>query len=227
MSMIEFRAVSKVYPGRRVIDALSLKIEAGERVVLFGPSGCGKSTVLHLIAGLVTPESGDILIDDELVVAGGRNLCEPEQRGIGMVFQDLALWPHMTVSENIEFGLRARKIPNKECQKRVRDMVDLVGLGDYLNVKPGELSGGQQQRVALARVLALAPRIVLMDEPLSSLDNALNIQIRKDILRLHGELGFTLVYVTHNPDEAKNLGTRTIHLKSGLIDSAFNVGHTD
>ena len=227
MSMIEFRAISKVYPGRRAIDTLTLRIEAGERVVLFGPSGCGKSTVLHLIAGLVTPESGDILINDELVAAGGRNLREPEQREIGMVFQDLALWPHMTVSENIEFGLRARKIPNKECQKRVRDMVDLVGLGDYLNVKPGELSGGQQQRVALARVLALAPRIVLMDEPLSSLDDALNRQIRKDILRLHGELGFTLVYVTHNRDEAKDLGTRIIHLKSGLIDSAFNVGHTD
>jgi len=226
MSMIEFRAVSKVYPGRLVIDALSLKIEAGERVVLFGPSGCGKSTVLHLIAGLVAPESGDILINDELVAAGGRNLCELEQRGIGMVFQDLALWPHMTVSENIEFGLRARKVPDKERKKRVRDVVDLVGLGDYLNVKPGELSGGQQQRVALARALALAPRIVLMDEPLSSLDEALNIQIRKEIRRLQGELGFTLVYVTHNRDEAKDLGTRTMHLRNGRIDSAFNMGHS-
>jgi iron(III) transport system ATP-binding protein len=227
MSVIEFRAVSKVYSDRRVIDALSLRIEARERVVLFGPSGCGKSTVLHLIAGLVTPESGDILINDELVVAGGRNLREPEQRGIGMVFQDLALWPHMTVTENIEFGLSARKLPKMECQKRVRDMIDLMGLADYWNVKPSRLSGGQQQRVALARVLALAPRIVLMDEPLSSLDNGRKIQIRNDILRLHDELGFTLIYVTHNPDEAKTLGTRTIHLKSGLLDSALNVGHTD
>ncbi len=197
MSMIEFRAVSKLYPGRRVIDALSLKIEVGERVVLFGPSGCGKSTVLHLIAGLVAPESGDILIKDELVAAGGRNLCEPEQRGIGMVFQDLALWPHMTVSENIEFGLRARKIPDNERKKRVRDVVGLVGLGDYLNVKPGELSGGQQQRVALARTL-----------------------------RLQCELGFTLVYVTHNREEAKNLATRTMHLKDGRIDSAINIDRT-
>jgi len=141
-----------------------------------------------------------------------------------MVFQDLALWPHMTVSENIGFGLRARKIPEKECKKRVSDMVDLVGLGDYLNVKPGELSGGQQQRVALARALALAPRIVLMDEPLSSLDEALNIQIRKEILRLHDELGFTLVYVTHNRDEAKDLGNRTMHLRNGRID--LNMGRT-
>ena len=226
MSMIEFRAVSKVYSGRRVIDALSLKIEAGERVVLIGPSGCGKSTVLHLITGLVTPESGDILINDELVAAGGRILCEPEQRGIGMVFQDLALWPHMTVSENIEFGLRARKISDKERKKRVREVVDLVGLGDYLNARPGELSGGQQQRVALARALALAPRIVLMDEPLSSLDDALNTQIRKEILRLQRELGFTLVYVTHNRDEAKELGTRTMHLRNGRIDSALNMDPT-
>ena len=226
MSVIEFRAVSKLYPGRRIIDALSMKIEAAERVVLFGPSGCGKSTVLHLIAGLVTPNSGDILINDELVAARGRNLCEPEQRGIGMVFQDLALWPHMTVSENIEFGLRARKVPVKKRKTRVIEVVDLVGLGDYLNVRPGELSGGQQQRVALARALALAPRIVLMDEPLSSLDEALNIQIRKEILRLQGELRFTLVYVTHNRDEAKDLSTRTMHLRNGRIDAAFDADHT-
>jgi ABC-type sugar transport system ATPase subunit len=224
MSMIEFRAVSKDYRGRRVIDDLSLKIEVGERVVLFGPSGCGKSTVLHMIAGLATPESGDILISDKLVVAGGRNLYEPEQRGIGMVFQDLALWPHMTVGENIEFGLRARQIPIKERKQRVREMVDLVGLGDYLNVKPDELSGGEQQRVALARALALAPRIVLMDEPLSSLDEMLNIQIRKEILRLHDKLGFTLVYVTHSRDEAKELGIRTMYLKSGRFDSAPDIG---
>jgi len=132
----------------------------------------------------------------------------------------------MTVSENIEFGLRARKIPDNERKKRVRDVVGLVGLGDYLNVKPGELSGGQQQRVALARALALAPRIVLMDEPLSSLDETLSMQIRKEILRLQGELGFTLVYVTHNRDEAKDLGTRIMHLKDGRIDSAINIDRT-
>ena len=179
MSMIEFRAVSKDYQGRRIIDTVSLKVEAGERVVLFGPSGCGKSTVLHLVAGLVVPDSGDILINGELVATGGRNLREPEQRGVGMVFQDLALWPHMTVAENIEFGLRARGVPDKERKQHVRHMVELVSLGDYLNAKPGELSGGQQQRVALARTLALAPRIVLMDEPLSTLDDALNMQLRK------------------------------------------------
>ncbi len=224
MSMIEFRAVSKDYHGRRAVDAVSFKIEAGERVVLFGPSGCGKSTVLHLIAGLIVPDSGDILINGELVATASRNLRQPGERGIGMVFQDLALWPHMTVAENIEFGLRARRTPDNERKQRVRDMVELVRLGDYLNAKPGELSGGQQQRVAIARTLALAPRIVLMDEPLSTLDEALNMELRKEILRLQADLGFTLVYVTHSPDEAEELGTRTIRLKQGRIDSISDIG---
>jgi iron(III) transport system ATP-binding protein len=218
--MIEFRSISKDYAGRRVIDRVSLKIEAGERVVLFGPSGCGKSTVLHLIAGLVIPDSGDILINGERVATARKNLREPRQRGIGMVFQDLALWPHMTVGANIEFGLGARGVPDKERKQRVRDMVELVKLGDYLNAKPGELSGGQQQRVAIARTLVLAPRIVLMDEPLSTLDEALNMQLRREILQLHGDLGFTLVYVTHSRHEAEELGTRTIHFKRGRIDPA-------
>jgi len=220
MSMITFRSVCKDYDGYRVIDNLSLQIEAKERVVLFGPSGCGKSTVLHLIAGFVIPDSGEILIDDEVVATAKKNLREPGQRGIGMVFQDLALWPHMTVAENIEFGLRAKHIPPPKRRQRTREMVNLVGLGDYLNAKPGELSGGQQQRVALARTLAVAPKILLMDEPLSTLDEALNLQLRKEILRLHRDLGFTLVYVTHNRDEAEALGARTILLRHGGIDSA-------
>jgi iron(III) transport system ATP-binding protein len=218
MSMIEFRSVCKEYHGRRVIDMLSLKIEAKERVVLFGPSGCGKSTVLHLIAGLVIPDAGDILVNDELVAAASKSLREPQQRGVGMVFQDLALWPHMTVRENIEFGLRAKRLPEKQRRQRVKEMVDLVGLDDYLSAKPGELSGGQQQRVALARTLAVAPGIVLMDEPLSNLDDALNMQLRKEIVRLHGDLGFTLVYVTHKRDEAEALGARIIFLRCGRID---------
>jgi iron(III) transport system ATP-binding protein len=216
--MIEMRAVSKDYNGRRVIDNVSLKVETGERVVLFGPSGCGKSTVLHLIAGLVIPVSGEILIDEDLVARAYRNLREPEQRGIGMVFQDLALWPHMTVGENIEFGLKAKRIPYEQRAQRVREMIDLVRLGDYLKARPGELSGGQQQRVALARALALVPRILLMDEPLSTLDDELNKQLREEILRLHSDLGFTLVYVTHSRVEAKELGSRTIHIRQGRVE---------
>jgi iron(III) transport system ATP-binding protein len=220
MSMIEFRSVCKDYNGRRVIDRLSLLIEAKERVVLFGPSGCGKSTVLHLIAGFVVPDSGDILIEGELVATAKKNLREPGKRGIGMVFQDLALWPHMTVAENIEFGLRAKRVPAAKRRQRIKEMVDLVGLGDYLNAKPAELSGGQQQRVALARTLAVAPTILLMDEPLSTLDEALNIQLQKEILRLHCGLGFTLVYVTHNRQEAEALGSRITFLRHGQVDAS-------
>ena len=219
MSMIEFRSVCKDYQGRRVIDMLSLKIEAKERVVLFGPSGCGKSTILHLIAGLIAPDEGDILINDELVATAKNNLREPAQRRVGMVFQDLALWPHMTVRENIEFGLEAKRIPKNKRNQQVKEMIALVGLGDYLNARPGELSGGQQQRVALARTLVVSPPIVLMDEPLSNLDDALNMQLRGEILRLHNDLGFTLVYVTHNRDEAEALGARIIFLRHGRLES--------
>ncbi len=220
MSTIELRSVCKTYHGRRAVDSLSLQIEAKERAVLFGPSGCGKSTVLLLIAGLVIPDSGDILINGELAATAMKNLREPGERGIGMVFQDLALWPHMTVAENIEFGLRAKRIPEANRRRRVMEMAGLVRLGDYLKARPGELSGGQQQRVALARTLAVAPAIVLMDEPLSSLDEALNAQLRQEILRLHSELGFTLVYVTHDRGEAEALGTRIIYLRQGRIDPA-------
>jgi iron(III) transport system ATP-binding protein len=185
VSSIELRTVSKEYEGRRVVDNVHLRIEVGERVVLFGPSGCGKTTVLHLIAGLIIPDSGEVLVDEQVVARAGRNLCEPERRGIGMVFQDLALWPHMTVGENIEFGLRAKGMPSGQRDHRVREMVELVRLGEHLNARPAELSGGQQQRVALARALALAPRILLMDEPLSTLDDELNLQLREEILGLY------------------------------------------
>jgi iron(III) transport system ATP-binding protein len=216
--MIEMRAVSKDYNGRRVIDNVWLRVRTGERVVLFGPSGCGKSTMLHLIAGLTLPDLGEILIDEELVARAHENLREPQERGIGMVFQDLALWPHMTVAENIEFGLKAKRVSRDRRRQRVSEMIDLVRLGDYLNVRPAELSGGQQQRVALARTLALVPRILLMDEPLSTLDDELNKQLRGEILRLHSDLGFTLVYVTHSRDEAAEIGSRIIHINQGRLD---------
>jgi iron(III) transport system ATP-binding protein len=212
MSAIEFRSVDKIYRGRRVIDSLSFMIEGGERIVLFGPSGCGKSTMLLLIAGLVAPDAGEIRIDGKVVSTAGRIHVAPQSRGIGMVFQDLALWPHMSVAENIGFGLRARRIPAAERQRRIYDIASLVGLGDYLDARPGELSGGEQQRVALARALVLQPRFLLMDEPLSNLDTALARRLRGEILRLHAMLGFTLVYVTHDREEAEEIGTRSIEL---------------
>ena len=166
------------------------------------------------------------MIDNKLVATSMKNLREPGDRGIGMVFQDLALWPHMTVAENIEFGLMAKRVPKIKRGQRVMEMVDLVGLADYLNAKPGELSGGQQQRVALARTLAVAPSIVLMDEPLSTLDETLNIQLRKEILRLHNDLGFTLVYVTHSREEAEALGARIVFLGQGRIGQVFTPSPT-
>ena len=212
MSAVEFHAVAKVYRAKRVIDALSFTIEAGERVVLFGPSGCGKSTVLMLIAGLVAPDAGEIRLAGKVVSTAGRIHAAPQSRGVGMVFQDLALWPHMSVAENIGFGLRARSVAAAECRRRIDDIANLVGLGDYLHVRPGELSGGEQQRVALARALVLKPQLLLMDEPLSNLDAALSRRLRAEILRLHAELGFTLVYVTHSQEEAQEIGSRTIEL---------------
>ena len=217
MSKIDFRAVTKLYRDRRVVDALSLVIESGERVVLFGPSGCGKSTTLLLVAGLIAPDSGEIRIDGKLVSSAQKILIPPQSRGVGMVFQDLALWPHMSVTENIAFGLRARRLSAAERDRRIRDIAALVGLGDYLNVRPGELSGGEQQRVALARALALEPRILLMDEPLSNLDAALSRRLGGEILRLQAELAFTLVYVTHSREEAQQIGTRTIEFGKSTV----------
>jgi ABC-type sugar transport system ATPase subunit len=178
VSAIEFRSVAKIYRARRVIDSLSFMIEAGERVVLFGPSGCGKSSTLLLIAGLVAPDSGEIWLDGKVASTAGRIHAAPQSRGVGMVFQDLALWPHMSVAENIGFGLRARRVAAAERRRRIGDIASLVGLGDYLQARPGELSGGEQQRVALARALALEPRFLLMDEPLSNLDAALSRRLR-------------------------------------------------
>ena len=212
MSKIDFRSVTKLYRDRRVVDAVSLVIESGERVVLFGPSGSGKSTTLLLVAGLAAPDSGEIRIDGKVVSSARKILIPPQSRGVGMVFQDLALWPHMSVAENIAFGLHARRVSAVECHRRIHGIANLVGLGDYLNARPGELSGGEQQRVALARALAPEPRILLMDEPLSNLDAALARRLSEEILRLHAELAFTLVYVTHSRDEAREIGMRIIEL---------------
>ena len=219
MIAIELRTVSKAYDGRVVVDGVSASVERGERVVLLGPSGCGKTTVLRLVAGLEIPDSGVIEIDSEPVAANARNLVEPERRHIGMVFQDLALWPHMTVSEHLEFALRYG-VWDKTADRpaRIREVLEMVRMADRAGARPGELSGGQQQRVALARALVASPAIVLMDEPLASLDPELNLHLRREILRLHAELGFTLVYVTHNREEAAEIGSRVIVMAYGRLE---------
>jgi len=218
MKILKMDSISKSYSGAKVLHDISLEIDSGERIVFIGPSGCGKTTILRLIAGFIAPDRGDILLNNKTVSKDGRILIPPERRNIGMVFQDLALWPHLTVKGNIAFGLKARGVRKGDREKRIRKILDLVDMADYPDRKPGELSGGQQQRVALARALVLEPEVLLMDEPLSSLDTELNIRIRNEILRLQNELGFTLLYVTHNIDEANSLASRIIYVNDGRIE---------
>ena len=218
MNAAEFKSVGKSYNGKEVLTDFSLAIEKEERIVLLGPSGCGKTTVLRLLAGFIAPTSGAISIMGEIVAKDGRNFKEPEKRGLGMVFQDLALWPHMTVKENIEFGLKAKKIPNKERQERIRNILGLLQIEDKINTKPSLLSGGQKQRVALARSLVLLPKILLMDEPLSSLDFELSFKLRSEILNLQKNFGFALLYVTHDREEAFSIATKIVLMKNGRID---------
>lgn len=219
MTQIEWRNVSKRYGARVAITSFSLTVEAGERVALWGPSGCGKTTALRLLAGFETPDAGSVLIEGRPVSDNGRILVSPEDRGLGMVFQDLALWPHLTVRGNLAFGLKARHVPAAERERRILEMLEMVRLGREGDVLPDQLSGGQQQRVALARALVLQPRAVLMDEPLSSLDPDLRATLRGEILDLHERLGFTLVLVTHDRDEAAELTSRVIPML-GLASAA-------
>ena len=217
MSYIEVDRVSKGFGERVAINKLSLRIERSERLVLFGPSGCGKTTVLRLIAGLEIPDQGSIRIDGRLVASSGKNLVPPEKRDLGMVFQDLALWPHMTVQQNLMFGLSARGVPKGEAYVRVREMLQRVGLEHRIDAKPHQLSGGEQQRVALARALVSRPSILLMDEPLSSLDDERKDAIVSDLLGLQSQLGFTLIYVTHDRVETHLLASRVCQMRDGRI----------
>lgn len=218
MKIVEIESVSKIYQGRTVVNKLSLRIVEGERIVILGPSGCGKTTVLRLIAGFVAPESGTISIEGGLVSRDGRILIQPEDRNLGMVFQDLALWPHLSVKDNIGFGLKARGFPLVERERRIKDALELVGMTGFDDRRPAALSGGEQQRVALARALVLEPKIILMDEPLSSLDRKLNIRLRKEIFDLQRKLGFTLLYVTHDRDEAFDIASRVVLMANGMVE---------
>ena len=168
--------------------------------------------------GVYRPDAGRIMIDEEIVAANGQNFREPEERSLGMVFQDLALWPHLSVKGNLEFGLKAWAIPAKERDQRVAEVLRLTEMGSSIDVNVADLSGGEQQRIALARALVLYPKTLLMDEPLSSLDFELNLQLRREILRLQAQFSFTLVYVTHNLEEAFDLATRIVVMKKGRID---------
>ena len=213
---IKLDSVSFAFGANTILNNIDLHIEAGSIVALLGPSGCGKSTLLRLLAGLTVPASGEIRFGDRLVAKAGWGMA-PEQRDIGMVFQDYALWPHMTVAQNIAFPLRMRGVPRGERQTRVSAALARVGLTGFAERKPSGLSGGQQQRVALARAIVAEPRVLLFDEPLSNLDSELRESLCIEMSRLLRQLGITAVYVTHDRREAELLADRIVHLSAGSV----------
>lgn len=217
MGAIQLKNVRKKFGNDIVIDNLNLEIEDGSFTVLVGPSGCGKSTTLRMITGLDEPTSGDILIDGHKI-----NDLTPGKRDIAMVFQNYALYPTMTVRENIEFGLENKKVPKEERQRRIKDICEIVGLTEYLDRKPSTLSGGQRQRVALARAMVKQPKVFLMDEPLSNLDAKLRGQMRVELISLHKKLGTTFVYVTHDQVEAMSMADDIVLMKDGYIVQQSN-----
>ncbi|HEY5648487.1 MAG TPA: ABC transporter ATP-binding protein [Nitrospiria bacterium] len=213
MKALELRKIEKRFGNTRVLSDLSLEVEPGSFCVLLGPSGCGKSTLLRLIAGLDSPTSGDILINGRTVTG-----LEPVDRDVAMVFQSYALYPHMTVRENLAFPLRLQKIGKSERDGRVREAAALLRIDGYLDRLPRELSGGQRQRVAIGRAIVRRPKLFLFDEPLSNLDAQLRSATRSELARLHQELGITVVYVTHDQVEAMTLGSRIAVLNKGRIE---------
>jgi sn-glycerol 3-phosphate transport system ATP-binding protein len=211
VAAIELKDVARHWVGAKALDGISFTADSGSFVVLLGPSGCGKSTTLRLIAGLDTPTSGTIRI-------AGRDVTQlpPAERGISMVFQSYALFPHLNVAENIVFGLRVRKVPDRE--KRLARVAELLGLGQLLQRKPSQLSGGQQQRVALGRAIIAEQPVCLMDEPLSNLDAQLRGEMRREIRGLQRRLGITMVYVTHDQTEAMTMADQVVLLRNGRIE---------
>jgi iron(III) transport system ATP-binding protein len=213
---ISVRGLTKRFGANVVVSRASFDIEEGELFTLLGPSGCGKTTLLRLIAGFYAPDEGEIHFDGRVV-----NDVPAHERGIGMVFQNYALWPHMTVFDNVAYGLKLRKVAKAEIAARARAVLEKVKLGGLEERYPGQISGGQQQRVALARALVLNPKILLLDEPLSNLDAKIRIQVRAEIRKLQKELGITTVYVTHDQEEALTLSDRIAVFNQGRV---FQVG---
>ena len=213
MASLSLTNVCKVYPnGFEAVKDFNLEVEDQEFIIFVGPSGCGKSTTLRMIAGLEEISSGELKIDGRVV-----NDVEPKDRDIAMVFQNYALYPHMTVFDNMAFGLKLRKVPKDEIKKKVEEAAKILDLEKLLDRKPKALSGGQRQRVAMGRAIVRNPKVFLMDEPLSNLDAKLRVQMRIEISKIHQRLGATIIYVTHDQTEAMTLGTRIVVLKDGII----------
>lgn len=213
MASVILQNVDKVYPGSvKAVSDFNLEVSDGEFVVLVGPSGCGKSTTLRMVAGLEEITRGTIRIGDRVV-----NDVPPKDRDIAMVFQNYALYPHMSVYDNMAFGLKLRKFPKKEIEERIREAANILNLNELLDRKPKALSGGQRQRVAVGRAIVRKPAVFLFDEPLSNLDAKLRVQMRVEISRLHNNLGATMIYVTHDQVEAMTMGDRIVVMKDGVV----------
>ena len=213
MASLSLKGIGKRYPnGFEAVKDFNLEIEDQEFIIFVGPSGCGKSTTLRMIAGLEEITTGDLFIDGKRM-----NEVEPKDRDIAMVFQNYALYPHMTVFDNMAFGLKLRKVPKEEIEQKVLEAAKILDLEQLLDRRPKALSGGQRQRVAMGRAIVRNPKVFLMDEPLSNLDAKLRVQMRAEIASLHQRLGATIIYVTHDQTEAMTLGTRIVVLKDGVI----------
>ncbi len=219
MALVELRGLSKHYGPLAAVDNVSLKIDHGLLVCLLGPSGCGKTTTLRLIAGFVEPSGGQIQVGDRIVSSPERTL-PPEQRNMSMIFQSYALWPHMTVAENVAYGLKLRKIDRETIAKKLSAILTTTKLSAFADRYPGELSGGQQQRVALARALIVDPETLLLDEPLSNLDANLREEMRFEVRRLHDAYRYTTVYVTHDQSEAMTTADLIAVMNGGKIEQA-------
>lgn len=218
MASVRLNTVTKIFPPEvRAVDAINLDVPDKEFLVLVGPSGCGKSTTLRLIAGLEEVTKGEIYIDDKLV-----NDIPPKNRDIAMVFQNYALYPHMTVYKNMAFGLKLRRLPKAEIDQRVKEAADILSIRHLLDRKPKALSGGERQRVAVGRAIVRKPKVFLFDEPLSNLDAKLRVQMRTELSKLHQSLQTTMIYVTHDQVEAMTMGDRIVILKDGIVQQIDN-----
>jgi putative spermidine/putrescine transport system ATP-binding protein len=213
MAFLTLTDISKIFGGVSAVEGFNLDIEKGEFVSFLGPSGCGKTTTLRMIAGFELPTSGKIELDGEDI-----SYHPPNQRNVGMVFQSYALFPNMTVAQNIGFGLKVRKTPEADIKQRVSEMLGLIHLEKHADKYPYQLSGGQQQRVALARALAIRPRVLLLDEPLSALDAKIRVELRQEIRRIQQTMGITTVYVTHDQEEALSLSDRVVVMSQGHME---------
>jgi iron(III) transport system ATP-binding protein len=224
---VDIRNVSKRFATHQALDGVTFEAANQECVVILGPSGCGKTTLLRLIAGLDVPDAGEIWLNGVQVASPGRSLLAPYRRGIGFVFQDLALWPHLTVHQSLQFVLDSQRVPRSEQDSRIGEALKLVRIDSFAGRHPHELSGGEQQRVALARALVGAPRLLLLDEPLSSLDADLRSAMRTELARLRKELAVTTLYVTHDREDAAALADRVIEMRAGGIANVNSARRTE